>query len=349
MPTVQEAQLQGTNTPTRGSIKIPSQVFKSAQSESPSFIPLMTPQPSIVMLDETKSTRTASAQDFLIIANVILSFVKTSVAVFTYSWLNVVMSLVELVVTSITLVIFILNDFVKDDGTSQYGDNILVYLISFGISIIVEVVGVVIACKTVIAYKKLQNECTEQGLSNVKNLAQGSYGFYFVLGIISTGIVSFIAMSKANWVVDHFAPFDFIGQVETLVYWLVGLSLLSQFLGGLYMLNASEESTLRTANGEIGWALKLQMSLGFVYSILVYITLSKVSGEEAGGFCYLFLISSPQAVELVAEVGRHSTIIVSLDAPEDILNGPNFLRNLFWHKFEERYPQQAADWLRSDD
>lgn len=337
-PTLPESQPAATAVPTRGSIAIPT-----IASEEPSYLPqspLPTYEPSTVADDILETDTTANAQDILIIANVVLSFWKTSISASTTSCWNVFMSLLEVFLTSITLSIFILNDVVNDDGRSQYGDNISVYLVSFVTSLLVEVVGVVVACKTLRAFNNLQTTVHQDELPNIRMPAQTAYGLFFMFGVLPMGIVAGIAMSKANWVTDAFGPVGFTGKVETLVVWMVALALLTQLSGGVYLLSASDQQLLDYASGTVRCMQAFQAICGFAYAVLVYIILSMVSGREAGGFCYLLLINTPQAVELNAETIRHVVLIMTLNAPPAIRN-PNllvFLGNYMWNQLEERYP-----------
>jgi len=248
---------------------------------------------------------TSDAQNILIVVSAGLSFVKSLMAVGTYSYFHLVFSFLELACTGLAFSIFVLVDYQGEHKDDLYGDDVTLYLLSFASGIIVEWLDVLVTYQTVRTYKRLKDIKPRSVMEETKKKASSTYKCLFVLTLILGAIVPLIAFSKANWEPAYFGPADFSSKNRKLLLISIIITIVCQGIWAIFAtLNATNPKGFIQVSDTLGKVLQLPL---LPASVLILVVLANVSGREAGGLAYFSLINVIQGVESVCEIGRHQT------------------------------------------
>lgn len=262
---------------------------------------------SATFTDEADVVLQATVQDILIVTSAGISFIKSILSVGTYTYMHVLLAVLELACTAFALALFVLNDLLGEDGKPPpFGDDLYIFLLAFCSACIAEIMDVAFTFQTVHTYKKISQIVSEGKLPYDALLRLKKQAKCFYLGMLSFGLISYslipiIAFWRAGWVVAYFAPSPFSSQNS--MYLLVSNILLTA--GQLF----TAAGVTLTVCSEIGMAVIFlccqcfnSLLLAIPAYVLIYVVLARVEeGPEAGSLCYLMLINAFQMVEMSGE------------------------------------------------
>lgn len=252
---------------------------------------------------------TANVQDALILTSAGLSVLKSLLSIGTYSCWHVLFSLLELVRSVLALALFIIREYsnVEEDG-GMYGNDALIFLLSFVSSCICEVIDVIVTFCTVRTYKKFKDDVysgseTVQVMKKIKEVAKRQYILGLVVTLLFVAVIPIIAFSKADWKTEYFAPSEFSPQNGQFLLIAMIITITGQGL-----ITFAVVCTMCDATNMIAAMMCCNLFVSILTipaSVLVYIVLARVErGQESGSLSYLLMINVFQAVEMSAEISR---------------------------------------------
>lgn len=248
----------------------------------------------------------ASIQDALILTSAGLSVLKSLLSIGTYSCWNILLSLLELVCSGLALALFITQEYGQGEG--MYGDDAILFLLSFVSSCICEVIDVIITFCTVRTYKKFKDDVysgneTYQVMSKIKSVAKRQYILGLIFAALFSAVVPLIAFSKADWQTQYFAPSDFSPQNGQFLLIAMIISITGQGLISFGVVcTMCDPSTMVAAMLCCNPFVSL---MTIPASVLIFIVLARVErGQESGSLTYLVMINVFQAVEMSGEISR---------------------------------------------
>lgn len=180
------------------------------------------------------------ATQFLIVIAASVGFLKTLLSIRNYSHYHVCFCLVETACTASAFAIFLREDYHADfirQVELGYGDDIVLYLLSFCGALVSEWANILATFQTVIAYQRVKAHPEVYG-NDINYYKQGAQSIYLktlVIGTIVSGIVPLIAFAKAGWDVESFGPVNFHQDHAQLIMCALVLWLITQGLMTLAM------------------------------------------------------------------------------------------------------------------
>eukprot|EP00956_Cyclotella_meneghiniana_P013886 scaffold20357_cov39-Cyclotella_meneghiniana.AAC.3 len=169
-----------------------------------------------------------TVSDILILSSAALSILKSLLAFEAYSPFHVLLALIELACTALAFSIFILDEFLDEDGIAPtFGsDDIYIFLLAYASSCIVEVIDVFFTYNTVRAYRSVYKENDDALVRRGRKMAKCFYTCGLLIATISAGITPMISFGKSGWNMAYFSPSPFSPQNSKflLIYLIMMLS-----------------------------------------------------------------------------------------------------------------------------
>ena len=277
---------------------------------------------NFVAASETTIEVKANIQDILILTSAGLSFIKSVIAVGTYSYWHILLALIELACSALALSLFVIGNFTENDNLSSYAvDDKLLFLLAFSSSCIMEVHDVIFTYQTVRTYRKLQenvkqNTMTYRDLQETKKKAKRSYMIWLLIGGLSAAILPIITFWKSGWETKYFSPSGFSPENGQLL--LISTILTISAQAGL-----SIGLLCTICNAEVMLGCKcfcdaLGLFVTIPGAVLLYIVTAKAEeGPESGSLTFFLLITAFQAIEMKAELARFVVIVFSVPSDDE--------------------------------
>jgi len=244
-----------------------------------------------------------TVSDILILSSAALSILKSLLAFEAYSPFHVLLALIELACTALAFSIFILDEFLDEDGIAPtFGsDDIYIFLLAYASSCIVEVIDVFFTYNTVRAYRSVYKENDDALVRRGRKMAKCFYTCGLLIATISAGITPMISFGKSGWNMAYFSPSPFSPQNSKflLIYLIMMLSgqIIQSVAVVAHVCCSQSFECLKGTN------LFIQLIWCPAYS-LIYVVLARVTGEEAGSLTYFLMLSVFQGIEMGGEYTR---------------------------------------------
>lgn len=288
----------------------------------------------------------AQIQDILIISSSVVTMIKGLVSVATYSYVSVLLAIVELGLTGTALALFVLDE---ANSSVQLGDERTTFILAFVLSILVEWLDVLGTYAVVGAFKELEQLVPDTKASEKRANTRFTFGLVFYA--LFTGVFPIVAFSQAGWEVMLFQPSKFSSANSDRMF--IAFCLYTAIFSGLALsdtMSPSNVGRLQAKNLQLEtvalsyfeepeallsvlvsdtsccFALFLVLSGFALFAIIVLISLSLAGlseAIEAGGFTFLFVIFSVQFIEMGAESQRLGVIKAALYEVQEAQQQPD--------------------------
>lgn len=230
--------------------------------------------------------------DTLVLTAAALSLVKTLVSVGTYSHFHTVMSVVELLCTSVALILFLLQTSLEQVG----GWSRVVFIMAFVLSIELELMDALVTNGSVELYSKLVESESAQFIEKIRRRAGRNYLWQLLYLGMTEAIFPLVAFSKADWKTSLFNPANLSEEVYQITFvcllmQLIGLN--STLLFERYFFNCAEVFQC--------WILLMSLA---IFSLYVVVMVRLDDAVEAGSLTFVLVLVATQAIETGASVAR---------------------------------------------